>query len=152
MRMKISVAIAAYNAAEYLRQAIESVLAQTLPPFEVIVVDDGSTDETRRVCESFGERVRYFYRENDGTAGIGARWQSINEATGDWIGLLDHDDLWLPTKLERQAAAVEAFPGSGVVFTRFQNIDEGGAVIDAENLSPVSGQLLPYQPHEALHH
>jgi glycosyltransferase involved in cell wall biosynthesis len=150
--MKISVAIAAYNAAEYLRQAIQSVLRQTLPPLEIIVVDDGSTDETRPVCESFGDRVRYFYRENDGTAGIGARWQSINEARGDWIGLLDHDDLWLPAKLERQAAAVAAFPDSGVVFTRFQNIDEEGALIDAENLAPASGEFQAFRPHEALHH
>jgi len=150
--MKISVAIAAYNAAEYLRQAIQSVLAQTLPPFEIVVVDDGSTDQTRAVCESFGDRVRYFYRENDGTAGIGARWQSINEARGEWIGLLDHDDLWLPAKLERQAAAVEAFPDTGVIFTRFQNIGEQGEIIDATTLPAVSGEFIAYQPHEALHH
>lgn len=150
--MQISVAIAAYNAAEYLRQAIESVLAQTSPPFEIIVVDDGSTDHTRQVCESFGSRLKYFYRQNDGTAGIGARWQSINEAQGDWIALLDHDDLWLPAKLERQAAAVEKFPESGVVFTRFRNIDEEGETIDPADLPPASGEIKQYNSHAALHH
>ena len=68
---------------------------------------------------TFGERVRYFYRENDGTAGIGARWQSINESKGDWIALLDHDDRWLPAKLERQREAVKTFPETGVVLQSF---------------------------------
>ena len=150
--MKISVAIAAYNAAGYLREAIDSVLAQTLPPHEIIVVDDGSSDGTRAVCESFGERVRYFYRENDGTAGIGARWQSINEARGEWIALLDHDDRWLPTKLERQVAALEKFPDSGVVFTRYRNIDEHGALIEDANFPALSAEIKDYNSHQALHH
>jgi glycosyltransferase involved in cell wall biosynthesis len=148
--MKISVAIAAYNAAEYLREAIESVLAQTLPPYEIVVVDDGSTDDTAKVCRSFGERVRYFYRENDGTAGIGARWQSINESKGDWIALLDHDDRWLPAKLERQCEAVRTFPEAGVVFTKFRNIDENGTPLDAT--SAATGEMRQYNSHDALHH
>lgn len=150
--MRITVAIAAYNAAAYLRLAIESALAQTLPPYEIVVVDDGSTDDTRAVCASFGESVRYFYRENDGTAGVSARWQSINESRGDWVALLDHDDLWLPTKLERQVAALESFPDSGIVFTRYRNIDERGDPIDATNFPPLSGQIRQYSSHEALHH
>jgi len=150
--MQISVAIAAFNSAAYLREAINSVLAQTLAPLEIIVVEDGSTDNTRQVCESFGDRLRYFYRENDGTAGIGARWQSINEARGDWIALLDHDDRWLPAKLERQAAAVKDFPESGVVFTRYRNIDEHGTPIDESTFPPVSGETKLYGSHDALHH
>lgn len=150
--MKISVAIAAYNAADYLRQAINSVLAQTVPPFEIIIVDDGSKDHTRQVCESFGHKVRYFYRENDGTAGIGARWQSINEARGEWIGLLDHDDLWRPAKLERQTAAVETFPNSGVVFTRYCSIDEQGVPLEVCDPAETSGRFIKLEPHDALHH
>lgn len=150
--MKISVAIAAYNAAEYLREAIESVLAQTLSPYEIVVVDDGSTDDTAQVCRSFGERVRYFYRENDGTAGIGARWQSINESRGDWIALLDHDDRWLPAKLERQCEAVKTFPETGVVFTKFRNIDDHGNPLDPTTAPAATGEMRQYNSHDALHH
>ena len=150
--MKISVAIAAYNAADYLREAIQSVLAQTLPPYEIVVVDDGSTDDTAQVCRSFGERVRYFYRENDGTAGIGARWQSINEAKGDWIAVLDHDDRWLPRKLERQCEAVKTFPETGVVFTKYRNIDDHGNPLDPTSAPAATGQMRQYNSHDALHH
>ena len=150
--MQITVAIAAYNAAEYLREAINSVLAQTFQPFEIVVVDDGSTDHTRQVCQSFGERVRYIYQENDGTAGIGARWKSIMVARGDWIALLDHDDRWLPTKLERQVEALTEFPDSGVVFTRYRNIDETGAELDPSGAAKVSAGIIRMDSHEALHH
>jgi glycosyltransferase involved in cell wall biosynthesis len=150
--MKITVAIAAYNAAEYLREAIDSVLAQTLQPFEIVVVDDGSTDHTRQACESFGGRVRYLYQENDGTAGIGARWKSIQEARGDWIALLDHDDRWLPTRLQRQIEALGQWPGSGVIFTRYQNIDEHGELLTPSERPQVSGQTTRFDCHDALHH
>lgn len=150
--MRISAAIAAYNAAVYLREAIESVLAQTLRPFEIVVVDDGSTDDTREVCASFGADVRYFYRENDGSAGVSARWQSINESRGDWIALLDHDDLWLPTKLERQVDVLKEHPDSGVVFTQYRHVDEHGAQIDELSFPALSGETKRYDSHEALHH
>lgn len=150
--MRITVAIAAYNAAEYLREAIESVLAQTLQSFEIVVVDDGSTDHTRQACQSFGGRVRYIYQENDGTAGIGARWKSIQESRGDWIALLDHDDRWLPTKLQRQIEALGQFPDSGVIFTRYQNIDEHGELLTPSERPQVSGQTIRFDCHEALHH
>ncbi|HLR07248.1 MAG TPA: glycosyltransferase family 2 protein [Pyrinomonadaceae bacterium] len=149
--MRITVAIAAYNAAEYLREAIDSVLAQTFQPFEIVVVDDGSTDHTRQVCGSFGERVRYIYQENDGTAGIGARWKSIQEARGDWIALLDHDDRWLPTKLQRQIEAVEQWPDSGVIFTRYQSIDERGQPFEPSEFQ-ASGETIRFDCHDALHH
>ena len=113
----VSVAIAAYNAAAYLREALLSVLAQTSPPDEIIVVDDGSTDDTRAVCESFGTRVRYIHQPNDGTMGAGARGRAMTEAQGDWIAILDHDDLWHRDKLRVQLAAVEKYPDAVAVFT-----------------------------------
>jgi glycosyltransferase involved in cell wall biosynthesis len=152
MNMKISVAIAAYNAADYLREAIESVLAQTLQPSEIIVVDDGSTDHTRQVCESFGETVRYIYRDNDGTAGIGARWKSIQESRGDWIALLDHDDRWQPGKLERQVHALEEFPDSGLVLTRYKTIGPEGEDLPLPDNVPPTGKVIRMTSHEALHH
>lgn len=149
--MRITVAIAAYNAADYLREAIDSVLAQTFQPFEIIVVDDGSTDHTRQVCESFGGRVRYIYQENDGTAGITARWKSIQEARGDWVALLDHDDRWLPPKLQRQIEALGEWPDSGVIFTRYQNIDERGDRFEPSE-SQVSDKTIRFDCSDALHH
>jgi glycosyl transferase family 2 len=150
--MKISVAVAAYNAADYLREAIDSALAQTLQPFEIVVVDDGSTDRTRQVCEAFGERVRYLYQENDGTAGIGARWKSIQESRGEWIALLDHDDRWLPAKLEKQVEALKQFPDSGIVLTRYRGIGAAGEEVPSSEMQPVSGKLIRMESHQALHH
>lgn len=150
--MKISVAIAAYNAADYLREAIDSVLAQTFQPFEIVVVDDGSTDNTRAVCAAFGDRVRYFYQENDGTAGMGARWKSIQESQGDWIALLDHDDRWLPSKLEEQVEALQKSPDSGLVLTRYKMIGAEGEDLNSADSAPPSGKVIRMESHEALHH
>src|SRR5215471_18162147 len=103
--MLISVAIPAYNGAEHLRDAIDSVLAQTYRPLEIIVVDDGSTDDTRAVCESYGDCLKYYYQENDATMGAGARARAIAQAKGEWVALLDQDDRWLPRKIARQVRA-----------------------------------------------
>ena len=96
----VSVVIPAYNAAATIAAAIESVLAQTRLPEEIIVVDDGSNDETSAVVERFGPIVRLLRQAN---AGCGqARNSGAREARGTWLAFLDADDLWLPTKLERQ--------------------------------------------------
>jgi glycosyltransferase involved in cell wall biosynthesis len=150
--IKISVAVAAYNAADYLREAIDSVLAQTVQPLEIVVVDDGSKDHTRQVCESFGDRVRYLYQENDGTAGIGARWKSIQESQSEWIALLDHDDRWRPEKLERQIDALKQFPDAGLVLTRYATIGPVGEDLTSAESIPPSGRLIRRESHEALHH
>jgi len=97
--MKISVVIPAYNSAEFLPMAIESALKQSYPPHEVIVVDDGSTDDTREVVARYP--VRYIAQENRGLSG--ARNTGIRHAAGEWIALLDADDWWHPDKLEAQA-------------------------------------------------
>ena len=97
--MKISVVIPAYNAAVFLPRSIASVRAQTLQPVEVIVVDDGSTDDTKAVAAELG--VRVITRTNSGPSA--AKNTGIRMASGDWIALLDADDRWSPEKLERQA-------------------------------------------------
>jgi glycosyltransferase involved in cell wall biosynthesis len=148
--MLISVVIPAWNAAEYLREAIQSVLSQAHRPFEIIVVDDGSTDNTREVCESFGAQVRYIYQENDGTKGGGARARGIREARGEFVALLDQDDRWRPTKIERQLAALAAHPDAGIVFTRARTIDEAGRVTDAKEGLP--GGVVRMSAREAFHH
>ncbi|MCC7361702.1 MAG: glycosyltransferase family 2 protein [Anaerolineales bacterium] len=108
--MDISVIVTAYNIAAYLGEALASVLAQTYPAAEVIVLDDGSTDEgaTARVAQGFGARVRYVYQPN---AGIGAaRNAGAAAARGSHLAWLDGDDYWEPEKLATQVAALKADP------------------------------------------
>jgi glycosyltransferase involved in cell wall biosynthesis len=108
MRPKVSVVIPTYNRAARVRGAIESVLGQTVTDLEVIVVDDGSSDDTGTVLgESFGDRIRYHAQANQGASV--ARNRGVQEARGEWIAFLDSDDLWEPEKLEWQFKALEQF-------------------------------------------
>jgi hypothetical protein len=112
---QVSVVIPAYNRADCVGAAIDSALAQTLPPLEVIVVDDGSTDRTAEVLSRYGPRIRVIRQENRGLSA--ARNAGIGQARGRWIALLDSDDEWLADKLERQMDAVERFGGeAGLCF------------------------------------
>jgi glycosyltransferase involved in cell wall biosynthesis len=99
----VSVVIPCYNAASFLREALESALAQTHPPDEVIVVDDGSTDNSADIAGAFGLPVRVIRQANQGESV--ARNRGIEEARSEWVAFLDADDVWRPTKLERQLAA-----------------------------------------------
>lgn len=127
--MKVSVVVPAYNQSNYLREALESALAQTHADLEVIVVDDGSTDDTRAVCASFDDaRLRYVRQDNDGTMGCGARNHAMLLAQGEWIALLDQDDRWAPDKVERQLQRAAEVPAAGAVFCRVRHIDAAGAV------------------------
>src|SRR4051794_33800451 len=96
----ISVLIPAYNAATHLARAVESALAQTLAPLEILVVDDGSRDRTPEIAAAFGDPVRLIRKENGGPAS--ARNRGAAEARGAWLALLDADDWWFPEKLSRQ--------------------------------------------------
>lgn len=104
----ISVVVPAYNAGRFIRRTIDSVLAQSYRDFELIVVNDGSTDDTEQVVQSYGEKVRYIYQANAGDGP--ARNTGIAAARGEWIAFLDHDDEWLPHKLELQIALLERNP------------------------------------------
>ena len=95
----VSVITPAYNAEACLHRAISDALNQTLPPEEIIVVDDGSTDGTAEIARGFGDRLRYIHQENVGSAV--ARNTGIGAATAPWVALLDADDSWLPDHLER---------------------------------------------------
>jgi len=108
MNPKISVVIPTYNRAAKVAKGIESALAQTFSAIEVIVVDDGSTDDTRTVIErTFGDNVRYYYQANQGASA--ARNRGITEARGEWIAFLDSDDEWEHDKLEWQLKTLEGF-------------------------------------------
>ena len=98
--MMISVIIPTFNRAAFVREALDSVLAQTCLPWEVIVVDDGSTDETAEIFSVESERVRYVRQDHAGVSA--ARNQGIRLARSDWLAFLDSDDVWLPAKLAAQ--------------------------------------------------
>jgi glycosyltransferase involved in cell wall biosynthesis len=113
-RPRISAVISAYNCAPYLAEAIDSVLAQTRPPDEIVVVDDGSTDDTAAVAARYaGRGVRYVHQRNQGAGA--ARNRGVQETTGDMVAFLDGDDLWLPEKLAKQEAFLLANPGVDMV-------------------------------------
>jgi glycosyltransferase involved in cell wall biosynthesis len=96
----ISVIIPTYNRAQLVTKAIDSVLAQTYHDYEIIVVDDGSTDNTKEVLQPYMDRIRYIYQENAGVSA--ARNAGIRVAKGEWIAFIDSDDQWLPDKLSAQ--------------------------------------------------
>lgn len=109
---KVSVVIPTYNCDRLLGETINSVLHQTYLDFEVIVVDDGSTDRTAELVNNYGKNVRYLYQENKGQGA--ARNAGMRMSNGVYIAFLDSDDIWLPTKLERQMSVIDS--GSNVNF------------------------------------
>lgn len=127
MRPSVSVVIPAYNLARYLSQAIDSVLAQSRPASEIIVVDDGSSDETPEVLTVYGDRIRVLRHENRGLSA--ARNAGAATAHGDLLAFLDADDIWMPTKLEKQVARFEADAEVGLVHCGVEEIDGLGNVI-----------------------
>lgn len=112
--------IPAYNAARYLERALRSVFEQSLPPDEIIVVDDGSTDGTPELLARFADRLRVLRQANAGPAA--ARNRGIEAAKGELICFQDADDEWLPEKLAKQVALLEARPETDVCITRIRNV------------------------------
>jgi glycosyltransferase involved in cell wall biosynthesis len=124
----ISTIITTYNRAGLLAQAIQSVLAQTYPDFELIVVDDGSTDNTRNVVESIADaRIRYIWQENQERAV--ARNTGLASSRGQYITFLDSDDRFLPDKLQAQVSMLELHPDIGMVMGGWEDVDAEGAHI-----------------------
>jgi glycosyltransferase involved in cell wall biosynthesis len=111
----VSVVIPAYNYGRYVGEAVDSALAQTCPAVEVIVVDDGSTDDTRDRLARYGDRIRYVYQENQGLST--ARNTGIRAAAGNFIAFLDADDAFHPRKLEIQMGLFASNPALGLVGT-----------------------------------
>ncbi|MEW6247794.1 MAG: glycosyltransferase [Nitrospirota bacterium] len=122
--MKVSVVIPLYNARDVIRETIESVLAQSWKDYDIVVVDDGSTDGSEAIVREFGDRVHYVRQDNGGVAR--ARNRGIAESIGEYIALLDHDDLWHPAKLEKQVAVLDRRPEVGIVITDVAHIDRDG--------------------------
>jgi glycosyltransferase involved in cell wall biosynthesis len=138
---RFSVIIPAYNQARYLGEAIKSVLAQTFHDYEIVVVNDGSTDETEMVALRYDEKIRYVYQENQGLAG--ARNSGIRAAQGAWIALLDSDDCWLPEFLERMTARINEHPRAVVFYGAALCVDERGVPLkQAVGYKPVENVRL----------
>lgn len=121
----VSVVIPAYNATAYVREAVESALQQTYKNIEIIVVDDGSTDNLRETLASYVKQgmVRYLYQKNKGLSA--ARNTGIREARGEYIALLDADDMFLPNKIEKQVAFLTAHPECDVCYCDLWHFYEG---------------------------
>jgi glycosyltransferase involved in cell wall biosynthesis len=118
----VTAAIPTYNRARFLPGALESVFAQTFTDYEVVVVDDGSTDDTSEVVAPYLDRIRYLRQENAGRSA--ARNACIRAAAGRYVSFLDSDDRWLPGKLERHVPLLEARPSVGMVHGHVDVIDD----------------------------
>ena len=121
MNPLVTVVVPNYNYGRFLRAAIDSVLAQTFTDREVLVVDDGSTDDSLHVLRSYGNRIRWIVQPNSGQSA--SRNRGIAESRGRFIALLDADDVWLPEKLARQMALFEHRPDVGIVYCGFWAAD-----------------------------
>jgi glycosyltransferase involved in cell wall biosynthesis len=120
----VSVVIPSFNRARLIEATVDSILAQTNAPLEVLIVDDGSTDDTEEVCRSFPAPVRYIRQENTGLPG--ARNTGIRQARGDWVALCDSDDLWHSRKLEEQLRVLREVGNAGWCITDCALIDPNG--------------------------
>ena len=130
----ISVVIPSYNYGRYLRTAVDSALAQTARPMEILVIDDGSQDDTREVMQAYvpNPYVHYIYQENRGLSA--ARNTGILAATGEWVAFLDSDDAWHPQKLERVTHVIEKNPELSAVSS--DNVCFETVLPEAERLRP----------------
>jgi glycosyltransferase involved in cell wall biosynthesis len=142
------VVVPTYNRARLVTQAVSSVLAQTCPDFEVLVVDDGSTDETPALMANLRDpRVRYIRGAHAGVSA--ARNTGIRASRGEVIGFLDSDDLWKPTKLAREAEVLAAYPEVDVVFADVEKWDGAEFTPSFMRTTPVFSQFLARSRHRA---
>lgn len=139
-RPLVSVIMPAYNAAPFVKAAIDSVLAQTYSNIELIVVDDGSTDGTGEIVQRYGSKLSYIYQRNSRQAA--ARNTGLWHAGGEVLAFIDADDIWLPEKLEKQVALLEQDPSLGLIYCSVKQIDEDGRVL-GELRANLRGDALP---------
>lgn len=139
----VSVIIPTYNRRGYILETLESVWAQTYPDYEVLVVDDGSTDGTAELLEPYAQagRLRYISQANQGASA--ARNHGIRLARGRYLAFLDSDDLCLPERLEKQAACLDAHPEIGLVHSHYAKFDDSGADLGRRDTSWFSGRVYP---------
>ena len=132
MEKKVSVVIPAYNKADFTVKTVESVLNQTYKNIEIIVIDDGSTDNTGERLRPYGDKIKYVYKENGGACS--ARNTGIRLSTGDYIAPLDCDDMYLPEKIEKSVEYLEKQPDFDFVHTPVYFIDEKDNILRVYSL------------------
>lgn len=140
MRPVVSVVITTYNQADYIGAAIRSAIAQDFTHREIIVVDDGSTDDTPARVDDFRQEILYLRQPNQGVAG--SRNTGIRQARGEFVALLDGDDLWDACKLSRQVRAARESPASGLIVSNGVQFDDEGRILRACLLAPSVRALL----------
>lgn len=124
---KVSVIVPVYNQEKYIEECVQSVLGQSYKDFELVVVDDGSTDKTPEILKKFGSKFRYIRQKNKGaSAALNA---GIKASKGDFLAWLSSDDVYLPTKLDEQMKFFEEHPEASLVYTDFCVIDEKGKIL-----------------------
>lgn len=126
---KITIIIPVYNGSNFIKQAIESAITQTYTNIEIIVINDGSTDngKTAEIIKSFGDKIKYIEKENGGVAS--ALNRGIKEATGEYISWLSHDDIYLPNKIEKEIEALNTLENKNtIIFSNFELINEKGEI------------------------
>lgn len=139
----ISIITPTYNRADFIAEAVESVLAQTYSHFEFLIVNDGSTDHTGKVLEPYlnDDRIRLFRQENQGQSV--ARNVALDEAKGEFICFLDSDNFWPADKLEQQVRIFEQYPTTDVLYGDNVIINESGEELSRNNMARYSGRIAP---------
>lgn len=145
---KISIVIPTKNRANYILEALDSVFAQTFKDYEIIVVDDGSTDETADVLKPLidAKKIRYVAQLAAGVSA--ARNHGVRLANAPYVAFLDSDDLFLPSKLEKQIALFDQHPGYGFVHCSFSKFNDAGQELGVRDTSRFSGQVYPWMLQE----
>jgi glycosyltransferase involved in cell wall biosynthesis len=124
---RVSVVVPTHSRANLIEESIDSVLRQTVPVHEIIVVDDGSTDSTCDIVHAYGDRVILLRQDHHGAAA--ARNCGLARATGDWIALLDSDDVWIPAKIEKQLRFLDQHPHCGFVHSGYYEFGDRERVV-----------------------
>lgn len=139
----VSIIMPAYNSAKYIGPAIQSVIDQTFTDWELFIVDDGSTDNTEEIVTSFlsDRRVQYVKQKNAGSSA--ARNHGLSLSQGKFIAFLDADDIWKPTKLEKQIEIFEKYPDVGVCGTAMELIRPSGEVFRTSDRKEFYGRAVP---------
>lgn len=135
MNNKVSIIIPVYNGENYIREAIESALNQTYKNIEIIVVNDGSQDNTDKICKSYGNKIRYFKKENGGVAT--ALNYGIEKMTGKYVSWLSHDDVYYPTKVEDEMACLQKQKNkNSIIACNVELVDQDLNFLEEHHLSP----------------